>query len=104
MWAKIETWRLAQELQEDNAYALFLRDLSRRNTPILREHGLLDGFVVRTSPDTMLTMNLYETEAQAELAWREVISHLGEALNGRLTLIERQVGPAEDLPMLLNEV
>ena len=103
MWAKIETWRLAAEIQDDQAYSVFLRELSARNTPILREHGLLDGFVVRVGPDTMLTMNLYENEAQAESAWRDVISHLGDELEGRVSLIERHVGPAVDLPMLLNE-
>jgi hypothetical protein len=104
MWAKIETWRLAKDLQEEQAYTRFLRDLSRRNTPILREYGLLDGFVVRVGPDTMMTMNLYETEEQAESAWRNVISHLGDELKGQLSLVERKVGPAEDLPMLLDEV
>ena len=104
MWAKIETWRLASNVQEDHAYDLFLRELSQRNTPILREHGLLDGFVVRISPEIMLTMNLYENEAQAESAWRDVISHLGDELEGRVTLVERHVGPAVDLPMLLNEL
>jgi hypothetical protein len=59
--------------------------------------------VVRIAPDMILTMNLYESEADAESAWRDVIAHLGNELDGQLELIERYVGPAVDMPMLLAE-
>ena len=52
----------------------------------------------------MLTMNLYEDAAHAEAAWGELISGLSEALKGQLTLVDRMIGPAVDMPMLLDEV
>jgi hypothetical protein len=104
MYAKIETWRLAPEIQGDEAYEQFVRALAQRNTPILRNYGLLDGFAVRVGPDSMLTMNLYEDAAHAEAAWGEVIAGLSEALKGQLTLLDRMIGPAVDMPMLLDEV
>src|SRR6476469_9521710 len=69
MFAKIVRWRLSPEIQGEQEFDQFIRDLSRRNTPVLRDHGLLDGFVVRIAPDMILTMNLYESEADAESAW-----------------------------------
>ena len=104
MYAKIETWRLAPEIQGDEAYDQFVRALAQRNTPILRNYGLLDGFAVRVGPDSMLTMNLYEDAEHAEAAWGEVIVGLSEALKGQLTLLDRMIGPAVDMPMLLDEV
>jgi hypothetical protein len=49
-------------------------------------------------------MNLYEDAAHAEAAWGEVIAGLSEALKGQLTLLDRMIGPAVDMPMLLDEV
>ena len=103
MFAKIVRWRLAPEIQSEQAFDQFIRDLSRRNTPVLRDHGLLDGFVVRIATEMMLTMNLYESEADAESAWRDVIANLGNELDGKLEFVERYVGPAVDMPMLLDE-
>ncbi|HEX3301721.1 MAG TPA: hypothetical protein VHR64_02495 [Thermomicrobiales bacterium] len=103
MFAKIVRWRLTPEIQGEQAFDQFIRDLSRRNTPILRDHGLLDGFVVRIAPDMMLSMNLYDSDADAESAWRDVIANLGNELDGKLEFLERYVGPAVDMPMLLDE-
>ena len=103
MFAKIVRWRLSPEIQGEQEFDQFIRDLSRRNTPVLRDHGLLDGFVVRIAPDMILTMNLYESEADAESAWRDVIVRLGDELDGQLEFMERYVGPAVDMPMLLDE-
>jgi hypothetical protein len=103
MFAKIVRWRLAPEIQGEQAFDQFIRDLSRRNTPIMRDHGLLDGFVVRIAPDMMLSMNLYDSDADAESAWRDVIANLGNELDGKLEFLERYVGPAVDMPMLLDE-
>jgi hypothetical protein len=103
MFAKIVRWRLAPEIQGEQAFDQFIHELSRRNTPVLRDHGLLDGFVVRIAPDMMLTMNLYEFESDAESAWKDVIANLGDELDGKLEFIERYVGPAVDMPMLLDE-
>jgi hypothetical protein len=104
VYAKIVTWRLASDVQDDGAYDRFIRELSERNVPALRKHGLLDGFVVRTAPDMIMTINLYDDQQSADSAWNSVISSLSDELQGKLTLVERKVGAAVDLPMLLNEV
>ena len=103
MFAKIVRWRLAPDIQSDSTFDQFIRDLSRRNTPVLRDHGLLDGFVVRIAPDVMLTMNLYDSEADAESAWRDVIANLEDELDKKVEFLERYGGPAVDMPMLLDE-
>jgi hypothetical protein len=48
-------------------------------------------------------MNLYDSDADAESAWRDVIANLGNELDGKLEFLERYVGPAVDMPMLLDE-
>jgi len=103
MFAKIAPWRLAPEIRGEQAFDQFVRDLSRRNTPVLRDHGLLDGFVVRIAPEMMLTMNLFDSVADAESAWKDVIANLGNELDGKFEFLERYVGPAVDMPMLLDE-
>ena len=103
MYAKLVTWQLAPDIQGEAAYEAFLADLSARNVPVLRRYGLLDGFVIRIAVDKIMTMNIYESEQDAETAWREVITSVGDRLDGKLKILERQVGDVVDLPMLLKE-
>ena len=99
--AKIITWRLSPELQSDAAFDAFLIELADRNVTALRKFGLLDGFVVRTAPDMMMTINFYESAEHAEEAFNAATGRpeYGESLH--IAFVSRQDGAAFDLPLFL---
>ena len=101
MYAKVITWRLGESVRSAESYPRFLQDLAQRNVAALRRFGLLDGFVIRTGQDTIMTVNLYETAEQAETAWGAMVGTPAYAKSVDLELIDRVMGQAEDLPLLL---
>jgi hypothetical protein len=95
--AVVTNWRINPVTQTDEAYAAFLAEAARQVTPILRDQGMLDVFVIRIAPDIVKFVNLYESADDAEKALALVTEHVGAYLNEHLELIERSSGDAVDL-------
>jgi|SRR3954452_14654133 hypothetical protein len=104
MHVKVLTFRLATEDRSDEAYAALISKLARTNVTALRNYGLLDGYVVRASEDTIITINFYESSAQANAAFTHVTGSADYAARMNLELIAMLEGPAVDLPMSYSEL
>jgi hypothetical protein len=104
MHASVVTWRLSPAVQGPEEYDAYLSTLANENLPILRQHGLLDSFVLRMSQDTIQVVNIFEDEAGANAAWSEIPRSLAPALEGRLQLIDRITVRADELPLRLDNV
>src|SRR4051794_1432265 len=99
MYVKVLTFELSLADQSDEAYAAFVTRFADRNVQSLRQFGLLDGYVVRISENTIMTVNFYDSEVGAHQAFTTVTGtqHYAEAMG--LTLLRHQEGPAVDLPL-----
>lgn len=109
MHANITTWlitdiaRKSESFQDflqrwqPGSYQQFFRDAAPRVVPILRSHGMICSYAIRTSPEMVTIVSVFETEAGAEAAWHEISGRLHEVMEGTLEFLERSCGPVEDL-------
>lgn len=102
MYVKVLTFELSFADRSDEAYAAFVTRFANRNVRTLREFGLLDGYVVRASDDTIMTVNFYESEEGAHQAFTTFTGTQRYAEAMGLTLLHHQEGPAVDLPLSLD--
>jgi hypothetical protein len=98
--ASVTTWRIDEAIREGDAYERFLREAAPRVVPLLRRHGLVAAWAVRTGADTAVTVNVYPSAEAAEAALAEAGEVLRRALAGRLEPVERRTGLADDLAAL----
>jgi hypothetical protein len=100
MQATVTTWRIADPYRGDD-FPIMLRDLIGENLETFRRLGLLDLMFVRTSPDSLTVVNVYEDDVDPDAMLAEQNRTLGPALAGKLELIQRASGPAYDTSDLL---
>ncbi len=100
MYAKLIVWRLGADYRDGPGYEEFLRNFAPAALPELRKYGMLDGFIVRLTHNTVLTVNLYETADGAYAAWHNVVSRPGYGAAGDLELIFHLISRGDDLPMV----
>jgi hypothetical protein len=91
--AFLQSWR-------PGGYREFFRIAAPTIIPVLRAHGLLFAFAVRTQADRLTIVTIYEDEAGAEAGWYAITGNLHEVMEGHLELLERTSGPVEDLAEL----
>ena len=97
MHATISHWRFRPESATTKQFDEFMSEAARRVVPILRNLGMLDVFIIRTSPDTIKFINIYETREDADLAQESVWRAHGFFLGRHLELIDRSGGETVDL-------
>jgi hypothetical protein len=100
MYASLSTWQLDEAIQDDATYHAFVRDVLRRTLPTMRDIGILDSMIVRTAPDTIVSVTVYESEDAAKAAWIEASGPMRRLYEARLTFVSRLIGPADDMPQL----
>ena len=61
---------------------------------------MLDGFIIRLTHNTVLTVNLYETADGAYSAWHNVVSKPEYGAAGDLDLMLHLICRGDDLPMV----
>ena len=92
MHARISTWRVRPE-----EYDQIDREVSPHIAELKRQPGYIAGYEVRPSPDRMLTITVWADEAQMEAGFARVMPALSSIMDGRMELVDRTVGPAEEL-------
>jgi hypothetical protein len=100
MYAKLSVWRLGAEYRDGPGYERFLRNFAPASLQKLRQYGMLDGFIVRLTHNTVLTVNLYETADGAYSAWHNVVSREDYAAAGDLEMLFHLISRGDDLPMV----
>ena len=100
MFAKLIVWRLGTAYRDPEGYERFLRAFAASSMAKLRPYGMLDGFVVRLTDSSILTVNLYESEHRARAAWREVVSLPEYGAAGDLEHIFHLINRGDDLPLV----
>ena len=95
------TYELAEADRTDEGFGVFVKRFAEYSLPELRKFGLLDGYVVRNSDDTIMTVNFYESEEGAHDAFTLLTGTQAYTESMHLTLIEHKEGPAFDLPLSL---
>lgn len=100
MYAKLIIWRLGAEYRDVAGYERFLRNFAPKSLEQLRQFGMLDGFIIRLTHNTVLTVNLYETADGAYSAWHNVVSQPEYGAAGDLELLFHLISRGDDLPMV----
>ena len=112
MHANITTWlisdiaRKSANFQEflrtwqPSNYQQFFQEAAPKIVPVLRSHGMINSYAIRTRVDLVTIVSIYEDENGAENAWMAISGHLHELIEGTLEFVERTHGPVEDLLML----
>lgn len=100
MYAKLIVWKLGAEFRDGPGYEKFLRDFAPFSLQKLRQYGMLDGFIVRLTHNTVLTVNLYETADGAYSAWHNVVSLPEYGTAGELELLFHLISRGDDLPLV----
>jgi len=88
--AFLQTWR-------PGGYRDFFRYAAPKIVPVLRSHGLVFSFAIRTQVDRLTVISIFTDEAGAEAGWEEITGNLHEVMEGQLEFLERESGPVEDL-------
>ena len=101
MYVKVLTFELSVEDQTDDGFAAFTKKLATKSLPQLRKFGLLDGYLVRASNETIMTVNFYDSAEGAKSAFAQLTGTVAYAESMGLKLIEHRDGPAYDLPLSL---
>jgi hypothetical protein len=101
MYVKVLTFQISEADRGPEAFREFVVRIANRNVLALRAYGLLDGYVVRISEDTILTINFYETEAEGKQAFANVTGAPEYARSMGLTMLHLQEGEGYDLPLSL---
>ena len=91
MHARISTWNVRPE-----DYEPVSREVAPHTAELKRQPGYVSGYEVRPTPDRFLTITIWESEAQMEAAFARVMPALSGIMEGRVELVDRVVGPAED--------
>lgn len=109
MYANITTWLISDIARKSTSVQEFLRNWQPRAyrhvfeviapqiVPVLQGCGLLQSFAIRTRTDLVTIVSIFEDEAGAEAAWKEISGGLHELMDGRLEFLEKASGPVEDL-------
>lgn len=100
VYAKLIIWRLGADYRDVAGYEQFLRDFAPKSLERLRQFGMLDGFIIRLTHNTVLTVNLYETADGAYSAWHNVVSQPEYGAAGELELLFHLISRGDDLPMV----
>lgn len=100
MYASVSTWRLDESIQGDPAYSEFVGSVLLRTLPMARDIGILDALVIRTRADRIVAVTVYDDEAAAEAAWVQASGPMRDLYAGKISLIDRVAGPADDMPQL----
>lgn len=103
MFASLSTWRLDDSIQDDAAYHTFVREVFRKTLPTMREIGILDSMVVRTAPDTIVSITVYESQEAADAAWHAATGSMRSLYAPRMQLVSRLSGPAADIPQFTED-
>ena len=104
MYASLSTWHLDDSIQDDSAYEGFVRDILRKTLPTARDIGILDAVVVRTAPDTIVAVSLYDTEDAADAAWQQTVGSMQNLYDSKMTLVSRTTGRADDMPTFMGDL
>ncbi|HET7055070.1 MAG TPA: hypothetical protein VFI12_01340 [Thermomicrobiales bacterium] len=99
VYAKLIVWRLGAEYRDPSGYERFLRGFAPDALPQLRPFGMLDGFIIRLTHSTVLTVNLYETADGAYSAWHTVVSQPEYGKAGDLEVLFHLICRGDDLPL-----
>ncbi len=91
MHARISTWRVRPE-----DYEPLSQEVAPHTAELKRQPGYVAGYEVRPTPDRFLTITIWESEAQMEAAFAKVMPALSRIMEGRVELVDRVVGPAQD--------
>jgi heme-degrading monooxygenase HmoA len=92
MYARIATWRIAAE-----DYAALDREVAPVVAEIKAQPGYIAGYQLRSAPDTVMTITLWEDEANMEAAFAAAASKLGPLMQtGRMERLAVQSYPAEE--------
>lgn len=109
MYANITTWfisdiaRKSENVEEflrtwqPGGYRHFFEGAAPKIVPVLRNHGMVSSYAIRTRIDMVTIVSVYEDEVGAEEAWMAISGHLHEIMEGALEFVERTHGPVEDL-------
>jgi len=103
LYVKVLTYELSEADRTEEGFSAFVKLYANYSLPQLRRFGLLDGYLVRASSDTIMTVNFYESVEGAHDAFAQLTGTAGYAGSMRLTLIEHREGPAFDLPLSLGK-
>jgi hypothetical protein len=102
MHANLVTWRLDPSILSPESLGAHLRGVWENFSPLLLQIGLLDVLVVRTSEDTMLAIRLYADRQSGDAAYDQAVRRLGTEYTSKVSVVEKAVGRAFDVPQLLN--
>jgi hypothetical protein len=88
--AFLQSWR-------PGGYRDFFRYAAPTIIPVLKSHGLLFSFAIRTQVDRLTVVSIFADEAGADAGWDEITGNMHELMDGYLELVDRTSGPVEDL-------
>ena len=95
-------WRVAPHLRAAGALERFVREGYERFTPVLRQLGLLDMLMVRTTDEEVAILNLYADPVVGQAAYTEAVAAVAEYTEGHMERIATHTGQAFDLAMLIS--
>jgi hypothetical protein len=109
MFANVTTWLISDIARKSNSiddflrswqpngYQQFFREAAPKVVPLLRKHGMVCSYAIRTRVDVVMIVSIFEDEAGAEAGWDLISGHLHDIMDGTLEFLERSCGPVEDL-------
>ena len=92
MHARIATWRIAAD-----EYAALDREVAPVVAEIKAQPGYVAGYQLRTAPDRVMTVTVWEDETSMEAAFAVAAPKLGPLVqSGRMERLDVQSYPAEE--------
>ena len=91
MYARISTWRARPE-----DFEALSREVAPMVAELQRHGGYVGGYEVRTAPDTMMFVTLWQDEARMHEAAGTIAVTMRPLIEaGRIELVDVKNGPAE---------
>ena len=92
MHARISTWQVRPE-----EFDSLTEEIAPHVAELKRQPGYIAGYEVRPASERFITITVWEDEATMDAAFGTVMPALSDIMEGRMELVDRTVGPAEEL-------
>lgn len=97
MYGSIITWRIGETDRSGAGWDRFQADCLVFWAQVSRLPGYLSGHATRTAEDTMVSVSVYASQAEADSAIGVILPRVLAAMGDRVALVERSTGPVLDL-------
>jgi hypothetical protein len=101
MFASVSSWQFNESLTSAEQRLHFMRSLVSHGITAARDSGVLDFLLITLEPDQMLSVVIYESEADIPPAITVASKVMTQHFPDQLTLLGRERGPLYEAQQLL---